>query len=1690
MRPGWRQEDRPAAVAPARRWSWKLRFAAAALGFLLFSGLLVWVIYWLWPPKPACLVLLGAGYEENLHVPPNVEGRVSLQGLEELTKGGGKANFFWGSGLLRLKHEPRLVRTDEPWDKGLDSFKEKTVVVFLALHGGADQDGAYFLPDDAAAPWDEHDRLRLRAVLDRLAALPADKNKVLVLDATRVPAHWPLGLLHNDFARALEAENARITAIPNLIVLSASDADQRSWVSEEWRKSAYAHFLTEGLRGAADANGDGRVNALELHEYAHEQTRRWARDNRDALQTPVLLPHGDEGRQRAARMELVTFEGPYQKPALPSPRPLPLDDLRKRWQTYHQLTRQVPAPAVTTPHLWREYQATLLRYEQLVRAGDTDAAARLGRRLGDLERDMEQKRRLDLQSLQNTLAAPAAVGLSAEAAADAYRPLVRQFSGLWDLPADAFEKEKLAFQQEWNRLQEKAGGDERTRIRLLRVYLCRLALEQATADPAKHLGRAAEMVQLLHDRDPRPQEAHFLVMLARDLPRDPQTGQLAPPTDLTRLALTVRRLAEQTALAVDADDLRSYPYSEQVLPWIRSTVDSADQERRFGQDLLFAATERHWTQAMKLLTRAREQNEQTQRDARTVRAALDARDQALAALPYYSRWLAGRRLTEENRKQVEELVSQAEQLWQDLHVLDELLQTPDPKRLGELPPLTKAVRNRFEALTARFADECRTLAERTNLQSILPSLWHETAEVLAVPDLDPELRLRLLAANRHIAAELLAESDRKFSDAPGVSREENERWARLAAQHQGRLALAELGQGWFDRFQVSGLERYQATRDLLFSARAGWSEAVLRAGTQVEYRWQQRLIEIDRLAGELPKLDWDKARDALAAIDRLARRLDGAASAVLARRPVPKPAPEPVEEYRQLLAHALFCWQAERVWADHWFDESGERYYRVVGHAYLNDARTLDARQRRAAVVAQLRDRLEQPGGLLVFASRASPVHLTSEKDFAVEYRLQPAADGGVPPGYPVVWVRRQEGQPRQLLEIRTPVEAERLVPKLDPAAPDARVPCELTSPLLDDPSVTPARPPEARLLLEGRFRGQVLAGETVFKLHLAPDIIVYHTPPPSTGGIALRADPELHEQYAEGNGRLAIVLDYSGSMTEAAGDGDRTRIEAVHQALEHVLRGLPEGVVVSVWIFGGVTNQDADLIECVRPPSRWRPQHRTELMDLLTWKDAKRSIKRTPVGGTPVVNAMSAAKKDLPPDFRGLKTMLVLTDGGDSSGLTEAEIAARLEREFKDSDILINVIGFQLELIQRPAEQKTAAVFKDVIENRSQRWTVPAKFYNVKDWRDLVATLEKGLRPKLRCWLEKPSGELVQGPDGKPKEVEVTPTGQNLDWNNHGFPGLDPMLYTAIVHRRDIRQSIVVNPGDYLLAMFTPQGFRRAVFAREVAASRNANKNLWLEKRGDWLLGVLQNHLTPTQALEMMVTLENEYQLRPEGGTLKQYRPTFTWFEIAATQTDRPVTLRWGNLEGYPAPAWNLGVASWPFQNGRPVPPRLQAWWAADQEVPAFASASHRPNVPIPQTFREPLTSGEVAIERVEPRKMTVQVGGRREERECLVVQLRYPANQRVLVRLKQLRNPATGAVQPILGHEHRFYTEAGKYTGVFWPVTEAQAKGWEYTLELVSIEEFKEKAQAGNSHVTLDKLTEPLHNNKRPDPAPGSGQ
>jgi hypothetical protein len=1696
----WTDRGTKPDIAPKRPGSRPFRVLGGLAAFAACLGMVIWLILMINPPEPAALVLVGADYATNLAVPHNALGWEGLKGIEQLSREPRRRVLFNPAELQLIKPRKILDRADQ-WDEVITDlkskgFRERTLIIVLALHGGSDPSGAYLMPNTMTGP---EQRLEMKRVIDSMKELPAEKQKVLVIEGAQVPADWRLGMLHNDFPRQLLALEPAIREVPNLWVLSGCAENQRCWASEGLGRTIFTHAIIEALRGKAAAGADGRLTLDELHNYVRKTVRSWAWEARGALQEPMLLPgHRDEtagkssaqgaeagaaDRSQPGTVHLAMVEG--AAPAGP-PAPPGADVLREAWRPFRQLDALVPHPSVYSPMRWRSYRAALIRYEQLLRCGATDSAKAMAIPLGNLEQVLRKERLLP------ELAPASEVSLAMTAVAGGTvtpPPDPPEFLRLAEAPADA-EAEPI-----WKDLQAGAAAalQDPGLGRSLRNRLDEFLLNRAAGDPVRYLRRAAERIKLSKGSDdPLPAEAHLLVMLRKYLPLEQRPPAAWSPV---KQALQVRRLAERAALGL-ADRPEGYPYSEQVHAWTAAILDRGDEHRCEGEDHLFAADERAWSQARDSLNAAETQYRRAVRQAGLIRAALAIRDRAAAELPDYSRWLVHRPL-EDLR---DDLAGLVEDLWTQTHRLAELLVQPrDGVEPSAIDQAARLVAEGLKTVSDRFERQ-RSRAEKTRLEDD----WEAAtaAAAIAFPGDDPMSfragiwrRLEDIRKNDlEVAAKVTAGSSAVSAGSAGSEADPARLTAEIARRRaalEGTLALAALGQRWFSDPTFKDLVDQGDYRKTLESVRAlavpgkdpdaWWTEAT-RQGSRIGRRFRELAGEIARLSNEERGItDFPAFQSRLAQAESLSRLVDPATD------PPAGTAAEPAARLRQARVHDLLLGMAQRTWSDHWYDEKPEAkpYYQESVARLLGVAEKLFPEL--GELHQKLREGLLAPGRLDLDGPER--LVLTSEFEAPAAYRVVARGPGKVPPGSPVARPRLDP-----LLQLAEGTADFRLAPRGEPGA---GLIFRLTSPAVreaerrqaeGDPSFTRPVIQPALLTVEGFFRGQVFARRSSVELHPVPDTVAIGAAPPDPplASLAVKANSQIIERFGQGTGSIAIVLDCSGSMKF---DGDGSKWKHAKSALTQVLQQVPQGTTVSIWTFSqlppGVTENDVTrespiyleperTISQLRAPSAWDPNQVAGL--------TQQFEQLRPYLGTPLVQAMwTAAEKDLV-NAKGLKTLLVLTDGTDTRFLDNANfnpsrmsIPAFIGTRFRSLGVRINVVYFSAFGLDQ--ELKKA---RDNFEKPLEQLDPPGKFIPAANLNELIASLRGAINQALVCHLAKA--------DGTPLGVEplaVTNPNEDLRWWSQGLTAGTYKL--RVVADKTYGTEVDILKGDRLVVQLVEGPDGGIAFERALYGDDDRFHDAVKQERGDWRLTVLSNQQVrrnQVDGLRQFVALESKSRIAP----LRQVKPGLVWFRLGVEGLSDPaaaLALRWREwsassieIQGYPAPVWKLDVPQWPVAPAgdglaRPI---LTTWWR-DPARPLPGTEFQRDGSGGPQQVRVD-DNQTVLVEdvRLEDHLVEVQPGEPPKVRSCLVIRLAYPKDSPYLVDPEPIQRIDTA------GYEHRFYGQAGKYAGLFWPVNMAQFQDL-HTFRLVSLNRLRN--EAGKLKNTAEvKLARPQSDDKPPDP------
>jgi hypothetical protein len=1656
----------------------------------------VWLILQLIPPDPVAVVLVGSDYAANLMVPHNVLGWNSLADLESLCKTKPPRSLF-GAATPQVIGTLQQLDQVHKWDALIGGLKkrrvpQKTIVIVVGLHGGSSPEGAYLIPGKFAGP---EDRLWLKHVIESMGRLPAEKHKVLVLEGAQISADWRLGMLHNDFARRLAELNDEIRAVKNLWVLSAAGVDQRCWASEGLGRTVFGHYLIEGLRGKAGGK-DEPINLRKLHAYVLKNVSNWVWAARGAIQEPVLLPalndeHGRPAKGRtatargdvdpAAEVSLATVRNApaFQEPATPD-----RAELRTLWKEFDQLNALLPRPSVYSPRRWRRYQAELVRFDALVCAGAESKAKPLRDRITEDTDALKSERFLKKlpASAENTLAMHVLTGGLADDPKDRPRDF---FVNFWEAPLGSEEEKKI-----WEQLSPSEAATVDT-LPSLKIRADEYLLERASADQA--FQKAAGKLEITHQRSdsPQPAEAHFLRMIARWFPAGrPSEPQLR---GLISRALEVRRLAERAAVgaSVKAD---VYSRGEQVYPWITAKVEAADRHRRMGEDLLLSSEKRDWDRAGQALAAAKRGYDDANERSAEIRKALALRDRALAVLPGYTHWLAD----SGSETLWNEWADRVEKLWVDTHALAERLEKPGHNI--DLSPAVAVLSRDLNALTRQFeAEISRKDTERSQVD------WQAVSAALAVPfDGSAGLTGR---ANLWGRFDNIRRHDWKRTESEKLDpaelkdehRQKHARHMRRGAQIQGLLALATLGARWFDDREVFKEQaqgdfpstQAKVSRTLRAdSEETGlWSAELAETGESIGKRWLELTPEIDRLASEEKGISlFPNFQERLTKADRLGRLADAQAP--------PVEGIEPTGRLRETQVHDVLLAMARRAWLDHWYaeDPKAKPYFLVAGSRFIDDASKL---VEHSPLLQPARDILAQKGKLSL---KGPPSRvLTSERNAAISYTIE-AGDDVPQDGYAVVEpvVKPATDAPLKLEAAHTGFRA---------VARDARnnsIDFVVASPLIarfeTDPSMNRPVFEQAPLKVEGSFRGQRFDFTSNIQVHPVPDTVAIGPPVPGTddAGIAIRASKEIFDRFGAGTGALAIVLDCSGSMKDPA---IAPKFEQATSALDEVLGQVPKGTTVSVWTFSQLPDrfrgpngqippqlyaeanqlklEPERTIEQLRAPKPWSNVQIDPLIRRL--KDIQ------PYFDTPLVHAMlQAAQCDLG-NAKGLKTLLVLTDGDDNRLEQDAvfnpnklKIPQFITERFKAMGVQINMVFFT------PAgDRNEIEKARKNFEQPLRQLVPPGSFNTAANINELKAHLRRAIIRKLTCQILTKAGEPVSNGD-----LDVSKPGEKQIWSR----ALPPSIYTLRVEAdKPYEREIDLREGDRIIVNLVEGPDREIAFQRALYADSPEFPNPQRNEAGDWKLAVLANkgqHRAEAVHLQIVSSLERT-DLDPATPArdlhrIEQIRPGFAWFRLDARDVrdpDRQFSLRWHERIFFPGPVYHLEVPKWindvaaPAKLAKPI---LKAWWwfEPDTTLPAAGTFPLDPPgstsaFPYPRSVEG---NDDVTIESigVEDHQIEVEPDKRRPD-SCLVVRMAFRGSPYIV-------DPAGFTGVKVVGYEHRLYSQARKYTGLFWKVNPDELKKLK-SLKLLSLDALRDAAKKQNKTVQFE-LSEPQVDDRIPDP------
>ncbi len=1661
---------------------WRAVLASAWIALALFGSSLWWMLGWIQPPRPMHLSLIGAGYETNLSVPHNALGWGTLADLTHLARGSAATRN--SAARWEGPESPTLLTNHTAWGSDWENLQESTLFVYISAHGSVDADGPYLIAHDGT-PADPAGRVRVSELLTRLAAIPPKTHKIVFLDVTHFEANPSYGCLHNDFPHALQALDADIANIPNLVVVNSCDAGQLSHVSHTHRRTIFGHTVAEGLRGAVvDANADGRIDASDFFQFVQSQVVTWTCTNRDTQQVPVLLPSGEEGRARARRIDLRVAQVPYQPKEIPQLDNAAIAGLQRVWNAYSNLNENLPRLDVQAAGLRRAYETALVRYEELIQAGDATNARLIEERLRSLQYQMEWEQNLFSVHNPGSLALARTIFFSDELNANS-AAIAQISSELWNVQPTA-----------QTLIWEKAVAHWATQglaLDPLRFALLSLAYERAVANPLQDLERAASVASVIRDPlAPVPVEIHFLEMLAKFLPAD---ARGVSDQHRLRRGLEVKQLAER--VAISCDDFQPSSLALEIKPWIEEAAGAADRTRRQAEDLLFAdAGDRE--RADVLFESAEQQYRAIQSLAHELSTALQLAHQALGEARNFSLWISSLS-TPGGLGDAEVLVQRYEAMCVGaIELMDLLHSVPavDPTA-SQLTELQNQIPTQYERLSDSYATLKADFEEWWQLQAAAgASDWLSLANACQTTEGGFEQRLALyekirnseqmidftpskITFIRKVDSTFLKLSPAQTASDPRESTTLQE--LRLSevrrAALRARLALSIIGEDLFNALAVGPqAETYSQLKFRLsvLTANESWRHSLRVTGTQIA----QRLSRLPEFIASDTEQRVSQATPAPSRVDnasfQLAQKMEWQFGGLLGE----VPSESPTLRRRSLLQSCLFAWLAERVETDHWTSGSVEEaYFKEAAENYLQTATRLWPDNPRIALLHQ---QLDAPEALELNTPDAIDLTTESELAFDVQVTLNPSAD--LPQGYAILSTTSNG----ELLQLIQPTPGKKRVHDLSTGSTASSESITLANPRAlswlpfepksvkvqgplfvskDSPPLSGAEPvlaTDPAIVVTCFFRGRTLERTIPLALNTSPSLTSTTPIRPETAELLVRASKKLNLAHGLGEGAIAFVLDASGSMGALPGKmfDDSAKYRQATRALEQVLSQLPRGIQVSVWTFGQAMGPQKTVLRAeqtirrVVPPLVWNREDVGQL----------RAIMKTleyphvePWNASPVVDAILAAKQDLI-GSSGFKSVVVITDGVDSRMSQTAEtqqspsdVSSILKAAFDGTDIVLNVIGFRVEAED---EQVARTQFR-----ATESFNPAGRYLESKDTEELANVLQSLLHQRVQYWLDDYSNAEL--PAGR-KRLPVADTAQDDSW----YPGgLQPGTYNLWNSASTRPTRLSVRGGNRLVLELDERNgdvaanrsdFLRTDFSWKPTATVN-----------QWLVAALENRING-QRLELLLGLER--LPTPDPSLVEQVEPLDVWFEVTPTEhvadVSQPASsLHWMRTYDYPVPTYRLSVQDWPRdQNHRPLSATCQVWFNPHRHTPAGLRIQRGQD--FDQLSQLEQLSWEVHGDKLQFEEIKVEqrsvlaANGDVETHPCLVVRVAQSGLYPVWVQPMGLK---------LAGKQHMHYHALGKTTAMFWPVTADELHSALTGFEAISPLELKEQAELAGYHVEL---------------------
>jgi hypothetical protein len=284
---------------------------------VLVSGLLLVLVVWLLQSLVAPfqhprthLVLLSGGIsgDDSTGLGPSdfvIDDFADFVPLEPVLYRGALGPGLTILGSLRSRDEMQRLGDQVA---ALPVAQHDVLMVYVNAEGISREATPYLAASSGDILRADEPRYPLRGLLRQIQGSPA-RHILIILDAGRSEFDPARGMLVNQFPRLLREEVEQLQDA-RLFVLCSHDEQQRSHLSHALQRSVFGYFVSQGLLGAADENGDRAVSLDELHQFVSQKVAAWVERGTGGNETQTPFLASWSGAPRQGSQPLLAVKAP------------------------------------------------------------------------------------------------------------------------------------------------------------------------------------------------------------------------------------------------------------------------------------------------------------------------------------------------------------------------------------------------------------------------------------------------------------------------------------------------------------------------------------------------------------------------------------------------------------------------------------------------------------------------------------------------------------------------------------------------------------------------------------------------------------------------------------------------------------------------------------------------------------------------------------------------------------------------------------------------------------------------------------------------------------------------------------------------------------------------------------------------------------------------------------------------------------------------------------------------------------------------------------------------------------------------------------------------------------------------------------------------------------------------------------